>query len=119
MGILRLSHVDISAPDLELAAAYYTQVLGLDLVEGEGVVSVLKVNGHAKKAGWKGTDVTFDFSEAQIRVEDKNLDGVADIGDFAVGDAVRVKARLPKGDPGEAPYKAQRLDDRSASSDDD
>ena len=39
MGLLRLSHVDISAPDLELAAAYYTQVLGLDLVErtsGEG-----------------------------------------------------------------------------------
>jgi catechol 2,3-dioxygenase len=33
MGVLRLSHVDISAPDLELAAAYYTQVLGLDLVE--------------------------------------------------------------------------------------
>ena len=33
MGILRLSHVDISAPDLELAAAYYTQVLGLDIVE--------------------------------------------------------------------------------------
>jgi catechol 2,3-dioxygenase len=33
MGVLRLAHVDISAPDLELAAAYYTQVLGLDLVE--------------------------------------------------------------------------------------
>lgn len=33
MGILRLSHVDISAPDLELAAAYYTQVLGLDITE--------------------------------------------------------------------------------------
>ena len=33
MGLLRLAHVDISAPDLELAAAYYTQVLGLDLVE--------------------------------------------------------------------------------------
>ena len=33
MGILRLAHVDISAPDLELAAAYYTQVMGLDLTE--------------------------------------------------------------------------------------
>ena len=31
MGVLKLQHVDISAPDLELAAAYYTQVLGLDL----------------------------------------------------------------------------------------
>ncbi len=33
MGILRLSHADITAPDLDLAAAYYTEVLGLDLVE--------------------------------------------------------------------------------------
>ena len=33
MGLLRLAHVDLHAPDLELAAAYYTQVLGLDLVE--------------------------------------------------------------------------------------
>lgn len=31
MGILRLSHVDITAPDLDLAQAYYTGVLGLDL----------------------------------------------------------------------------------------
>jgi hypothetical protein len=84
--------------------------------QGEGVVSVVKANGHAKKAGWKGTDVTFDFSEADVRVEDKNLDGVEDLNDFAVGDSVRVKARLPKRDPGEAPYKAQRLDDRSQDS---
>ncbi len=33
MGILRLGHVGITAPDLELAAAYYTQVMGMDLVE--------------------------------------------------------------------------------------
>ncbi len=33
MGVLRLSHVDISAPDLDLAAAYYTQVMGLDISE--------------------------------------------------------------------------------------
>ncbi|MDH3302046.1 MAG: catechol 2,3-dioxygenase [Acidimicrobiia bacterium] len=33
MGILRLSHVDITCPDLELAAAYYTQVMGLDISE--------------------------------------------------------------------------------------
>ncbi|MDE3205619.1 MAG: catechol 2,3-dioxygenase [Acidobacteriota bacterium] len=33
MGVLRLAHVDISAPDLELAAAYYTQVIGMDISE--------------------------------------------------------------------------------------
>lgn len=31
MGILRLSHVDIKVPDLDLAAAYYSQVMGLDI----------------------------------------------------------------------------------------
>ena len=33
MGILRLSHVDITVTDLELAAAYYTQVMGLQITE--------------------------------------------------------------------------------------
>ena len=33
VGIFRLSHVDLTAPDLELAAAYYTEVLGLDISE--------------------------------------------------------------------------------------
>ena len=29
MGVLRLSHVEVRVPDLELATAYYTEVLGL------------------------------------------------------------------------------------------
>ncbi|MGH9021921.1 MAG: catechol 2,3-dioxygenase [Acidimicrobiia bacterium] len=33
MGILRLSHVDLRVPDLDLATAYYTEVLGLQEVE--------------------------------------------------------------------------------------
>lgn len=33
MGILRLAHVDITVTDLELAAAYYTQVMGMDITE--------------------------------------------------------------------------------------
>ena len=33
MGVLRLSHVDITVTDLEMAAAYYTQVVGLDISE--------------------------------------------------------------------------------------
>ena len=31
MGVLRLAHVDVRTPDLELSTAYYTQVLGLQL----------------------------------------------------------------------------------------
>ena len=33
MGILRLAHVDLRVPDLDLASAYYTEVLGLQEVE--------------------------------------------------------------------------------------
>ena len=33
MGILRLSHVDITVPDLDLASAYYTEVMGMLEVE--------------------------------------------------------------------------------------
>ncbi len=35
MGILRLSHVDITVPDLDLATAYYTEVMGMDRVAVE------------------------------------------------------------------------------------
>lgn len=80
---------------------------------GDGVVSVKHVNGHARKAGWKDTDVAFDLSSAQIRVADTNDDGVRDLADVAVGDRVKVKARLAKRDPGAGPYEAQRLVDES------
>jgi hypothetical protein len=80
---------------------------------GDGVVSVNHVNGHARKAGWKGTDVAFDFTAAQIRVADTNGDGSRDLADVAIGDRVKVKARLPKRDPGAGPYAAQRLVDES------
>jgi len=35
MGILRLSHVEVKVPDLELCTAYYTEVLGLVEVDRE------------------------------------------------------------------------------------
>ena len=80
---------------------------------GDAVVSVKHVNGHARKAGWRDTDVAFDFSSAQIRVADANGDGVSNLADVAVGDRVKVKARLPKRDPGVGPHVAQRLVDES------
>ncbi|MGL5816189.1 MAG: catechol 2,3-dioxygenase [Phycicoccus sp.] len=36
MGILRLSHVDITVPDLDLAKAYYTGVMGMHLTAEAG-----------------------------------------------------------------------------------
>ena len=85
---------------------------------GDGMVSVAKGNSAVRKAGWKGQDVAFDFSQADIRVEDTNADEQENLDDFVVGAPVRVKARLPKGDPGVGPYVAERLDDKSDDSDD-
>jgi catechol 2,3-dioxygenase len=42
MGILRLSHVEIRVPDLELSTAYYTEVLGLIETAREGERVFLK-----------------------------------------------------------------------------
>ena len=42
--------------------------------QGEGVVSVVKGNKHARRGGYVGTDVTFDFSTAKLVVAD--TDGV-------------------------------------------
>jgi catechol-2,3-dioxygenase len=35
VGVLRLSHVDITVTDLDLACAYYTRVIGMIEVESE------------------------------------------------------------------------------------
>ena len=80
---------------------------------GDGVISVEKGNGAVKKAGWKGQDIAFDLSQADIRTEDTNGDEQLNLDDVVVGAPVRVKARLPKGDPGAGPYVAERLDDKS------
>ena len=42
MGIFRLGHVEVRVPDLELCAAYYTEVLGLVEVERQGKHVYLK-----------------------------------------------------------------------------
>ena len=42
MGILRLSHVDVRVPDLDLASAYYTEVMGLLEVERTATEIFLK-----------------------------------------------------------------------------
>ena len=33
MGVLRLAHVDVRTPDLDLSTAYYTEVMGLSVTE--------------------------------------------------------------------------------------
>jgi hypothetical protein len=65
--------------------------------EGNGVVAVDKGNSHVKRAGFVGTDVTFDLAAAKVvAAEFDNVPGIT-AGDLQVGDVVLVQARLPRG----------------------
>ena len=76
-------------------------------------VSVVKGNRHVRRAGLLGREVTFDFSTARVRVADVNGDGVRNAADLQEGDVVVVKARLPRGTPGNAPFVARKVVDQT------
>ncbi|HSO53786.1 MAG TPA: VOC family protein, partial [Actinomycetes bacterium] len=83
MGILRLSHVDVRVPDLDLATAYYTEVMGLLEVERTATEVFLKcwdeTDHHSVKLSYAprvGLDlISFkveadeDLAELESRVE--------------------------------------------------
>jgi hypothetical protein len=79
----------------------------------DGVVNVTSGNAHARKAGLVDGDVGFDLSAAKLKVGDTNADGIVDITDVILGDSVIVKAKLPKSDPGTAPFPARELLDKT------
>jgi hypothetical protein len=70
-----------------------------------------------KHAGLLG-DVQFDFSAAKLEVADTNADGSVTVDDVVSGDAVVVKARLPKQDPGTQPFAAKQLVEQTNPADD-
>jgi hypothetical protein len=72
-------------------------------------VSVLAGNRHVRRAGLVGQTVAFDLSAARVRVADVNGDGMHDAADLSDGDVVIVKARLPRGTPGTAPFAARKV----------
>jgi len=80
---------------------------------GDGAVAVDHGNAHAKKADLVGTTVDFDLSDARIVVADNDGNGTKDLSDVATGDRVVVKARLPRTDPGDQPFKAKQLVDQT------
>lgn len=81
--------------------------------EGDGLVSVEHGNAHVRKAGLVGQDVQFDLTGAKLSVADNNADSIVDATDVLVGDAVVVRARLPKHDPGPQPFAARHLVDQT------
>ena len=76
-------------------------------------VDVTSGNKHVRNAGLVVPAVQFDFTAAKISVGDVNGDGTADILDVAPGDAVVVKVKAPKSDPGAQPFAARQLVDQT------
>jgi hypothetical protein len=62
-----------------------------------GTVEVLSGNSHARKGGFVGQAVTFDFADARIVAADTNADQKIDLADVKDGDLVLVQARMVKG----------------------
>lgn len=67
-------------------------------------------NRHARD--WRGTDVTFDVSDARLKVRDVNGDGERNLSDVAVGDFAKILAKLPR-----APRAQQSTADEGSSGD--
>ena len=61
-----------------------------------GTVQVLAGNAHARKGGFVGQTVAFDFATAKVVVADTNGDLALNVTDVKDGDLVLVQARLAK-----------------------
>jgi hypothetical protein len=79
----------------------------------DGSVKVTAGNSRVRKGGFIGTNVKFDLTNARLVVADTNSDGSRTVADLSDGDKVLVQARLPRKDPGDAPYTARKLVDQT------
>jgi hypothetical protein len=90
-----------------------TAYLFKGLYAGESSVDVKRGNSRVRKGGFIGQTVAFDLSNARILVRDTNEDSKRNLDDVVTGDWVLVMARLPRTDPGDQPFDAKRLIDKT------
>jgi hypothetical protein len=83
------------------------------LWHADGSVTVSGGNAKVRKGGFVGETVAFDVSAAKLRVADTDADGAVTAADLAEGDKVVVQAKLPRTDPGEAPFAARKVVDQT------
>ena len=79
----------------------------------DGTVTVGGGNAKVRKGGFVGETVAFDVTAAKLRVADTDGDGALTAADLVEGDKVVVQAKLPRTDPGEAPYAARKVVDQT------
>ena len=81
-----------------------------------GTLAVTSGNSHARKGGFVGQAVTFDFASAKVVAADTNADQKVDVTDVKDGDAVLVQARMAKKteyEDGAADIVARKLVDKT------
>lgn len=90
-------------------------VVSVDPAANTIVVAVTKANHGRRGRAHVGQTITFNVSGAGLEVRDVNGDGTRDLNDIAAGDAVEVRAELPRSGTIDltTPVVAQRLKDRS------
>ena len=71
-------------------------------------------NSRVRKGGFIGETVAFDLEGARFVTRDTSGDGERSLEDVQEGDWVLVKAMLPREDPGEQPFAAKRLIDKTS-----
>lgn len=81
--------------------------------DADSTVAVTAGNAKVRKGDFRGTDVSFDFAAAKVKVADTNGDGVANADDFVDGDKLVIQAKLPRNSSGPGPYAARKAVDQT------
>lgn len=124
MSILRLSHVEIRVPDLELATAYYVEVVGMietarepnrvflkcwDEHQHHSVVLTLEPTHGLNHVGFKVTDASdLDLYQARLEAAGVAVKRYAD-GDWAPGHGESIRFDLPSGHTMELVHGMQQV----------
>jgi catechol 2,3-dioxygenase len=124
MGILRLAHVDLALPDLDLATAYYTEVIGLQEVERDENQIWLKCWDEAdhhslrlRYAGRNGLDLfSFkveeedDLADLERRVEAYGIPVQRVSAGETVGQGDSIRFATPSGHLMELVHRMEKVD---------
>ncbi|MCW3039412.1 MAG: hypothetical protein JWM31_1317 [Solirubrobacterales bacterium] len=85
-------------------------VVSVDATAQTLVIHIARSSHHRALTG----DVTISTAQARLRVADRNADGVRDLKDFVVADAVRAEVLVPRRGPVTGTLPARRVEDRTA-----
>lgn len=80
----------------------------------EQLIEVKRGNYHVRRGEFIGETVAFDLEATRFVTRDTSGDGERSLDDLQKGDWVLVKAMLPRRDPGEQPFTAKRLIDKTS-----